>query len=229
MADFLREKGRKLPTTEACAFDAHDKILLPEYFWNNSVTAAAAKRVTFGGAKIYRIIYDVIPVALPKLFAGSWVRKFRRYVNEAINNCDIVLTISDFSKADILKHFQNVCAGKPIVVLKLPHEFIGTEDQKDSLLRLSTNCSCNYVPGLWQLADMGDIGALLAPRPLLVETGRDDRLNGERGVLNVTEQRDITRQAYALLGVEDRLAHAVFSGGHRWDGAAVLPWLARWL
>lgn len=100
---------------------------------------------------------------------------------------------------------------------------------KDSLLRLSTNCSCNYVPGLWQLADMGDIGALLAPRPLLVETGRDDRLNGERGVLNVTEQRDITRQAYALLGVEDRLAHAVFSGGHRWDGAAVLPWLARWL
>jgi dienelactone hydrolase len=100
---------------------------------------------------------------------------------------------------------------------------------KDSLLRLSTNCSCNYVPGLWQLADMGDIGALLAPRPLLVETGRDDGLNGERGVLNVTEQLDITRQAYALLGVEDRLAHTVFEGGHRWDGAAVLPWLARWL
>ena len=100
---------------------------------------------------------------------------------------------------------------------------------KDSLLRLSTNCSCNYVPGLWQLADMGDIGALLAPRPLLVETGRDDGLNGERGVLNVTEQLDITRQAYALLGVEDRLAHTMFEGGHRWDGATVLPWLARWL
>jgi dienelactone hydrolase len=100
---------------------------------------------------------------------------------------------------------------------------------KDSLLRLSRNCSCNYVPGLWQLADMGDIGALLAPRPLLIETGRHDDLNGERGVLNVTEQLDITRQAYALLGAEDRLAHSVFEGGHRWDGAAVLPWLARWL
>jgi dienelactone hydrolase len=100
---------------------------------------------------------------------------------------------------------------------------------KDSLLRLSRNCSCNYVPGLWQLADMGDIGALLAPRPLLVETGRADDLNGERGVLNVTEQLDITRQAYALLGAEDRLAHTVFEGGHRWDGNAVVPWLARWL
>jgi dienelactone hydrolase len=104
--------------------------------------------------------------------------------------------------------------------------FYGT---KDALLRLSTNCSCNYVPGLWQLADMGDIGALLAPRPLLIETGSHDPLNGERGVANVTEQLAITRQAYALLGVEERLAHSVFEGGHRWDGTAVLPWLARWL
>jgi len=100
---------------------------------------------------------------------------------------------------------------------------------KDSLLRLSTNCSCNYVPGLWQIADMGDIGALIAPRPLLIETGRHDDLNGERGVVNVTEQLAIVRQAYALLDADDRLAHTVFEGGHRWDGADALPWLARWL
>jgi len=100
---------------------------------------------------------------------------------------------------------------------------------KDSLLYMSQNCSCNYVPGLWQLADMGDIGALIAPRPLLIETGRHDPLNGARGVANVTEQLAITRTAYALLGLEDRLAHSVFEGGHRWDGADVLPWLARWL
>jgi hypothetical protein len=85
------------------------------------------------------------------------------------------------------------------------------------------------VPGLWQIADMGDIGALIAPRPLLIETGRYDELNGQRGVANVIEQCEITRQAYALLGVEDRLAHTLFEGGHRWDGADVLPWLARWL
>ena len=100
---------------------------------------------------------------------------------------------------------------------------------KDSLLHMSKNCSCNYVPGLWQLADMGDIGALIAPRPLLIETGRHDHLNGERGVANVTEQYGITRQAYALLDAEERLAHSMFEGGHRWDGTDVLPWLARWL
>jgi dienelactone hydrolase len=100
---------------------------------------------------------------------------------------------------------------------------------KDALLRLSQNCSCNYVPGLWQLADMGDIGALIAPRPFLIETGRADALNGARGVANVTKQVELARQAYTLLGVTDRLAHSVFQGAHRWDGVEALPWLSRWL
>lgn len=100
---------------------------------------------------------------------------------------------------------------------------------KDALLRLNQNCSCNYVPGLWQLADMGDLGALVAPRPLLIETGSQDGLNGARGMANVSEQLNITRQAYRLLGVDDHLAHSVFEGDHRWYGADALPWLMRWL
>ncbi|MBL7200422.1 MAG: hypothetical protein ISS56_09755 [Anaerolineae bacterium] len=100
---------------------------------------------------------------------------------------------------------------------------------KDALLRLCANCSCNYVPHLWELADMGDIGALIAPRPLLVETGSLDPLNGERGVVNVAEQLAITRGAYQMLGVSDRLAHAIFVGEHMWHGEQALPWLVRWL
>jgi len=97
---------------------------------------------------------------------------------------------------------------------------------KDALLRLNSNCSCNYVPGLWQLADMGDIGALIAPRPLLIETGREDPLNGERGAVNAEEQVAIARQAYRLLGAEERLEHDIFAGGHRWHGVRALPFLA---
>jgi dienelactone hydrolase len=100
---------------------------------------------------------------------------------------------------------------------------------KDSLLKMYDNCSCNYVPGLWELADMGDIGALLAPRPLLIETGDADPLNGERGVANAQEQVAITRQAYALLGAEDKLSHHIFAGDHRWCGEKALPWLAEHL
>ncbi|WP_308638308.1 alpha/beta hydrolase family protein [Paenibacillus silvisoli] len=100
---------------------------------------------------------------------------------------------------------------------------------KDSLLKQPHHCGCNYVPRLWNYVDMGDIAALIAPRALLIETGTMDPLNGERGVANVTEQLAITRQAYELLGREDRLQHHLFEGGHRWDGAAAYPFAERWL
>jgi hypothetical protein len=66
---------------------------------------------------------------------------------------------------------------------------------KDSLLKRSDNCGCNYVPHLWEYIDMCDLGALIAPRPLLIESGTEDDLNGERGIENVLEQVAATRKA----------------------------------
>ncbi len=91
----------------------------------------------------------------------------------------------------------------------------------DSLLVLNENCDCNYVPGLWNAVDMGDLGALVAPRALAVESGDSDRLSGKRGLANVTEQLETTRRAYRLLGAEHNLTHHVFAGPHRWQGDAV--------
>lgn len=99
----------------------------------------------------------------------------------------------------------------------------------DSLLHLSGNCDCNYIPHMWEAADMGDVAALIAPRPLLIETARQDPLNGPRGLANVLEQYTITEQAYKLLDVPDRLAHDMFDGGHVWRGTAALAWLDQWL
>jgi len=99
----------------------------------------------------------------------------------------------------------------------------------DSLLQLSNNCDCNYIPHMWETADMGDVAALIAPRPLLIEAARQDGLNGSRGIDNVIEQCEITRSAYRLLGVEERYATDFFDGGHEWHGQASLLWLDRWL
>lgn len=76
---------------------------------------------------------------------------------------------------------------------------------------------------------MGDIGALIAPRPFMVESGTQDELNGERGVDNVVEQLEITRKAYQLFEMEDRLYHSVFNGEHKWDGAKSLEFFEKWL
>lgn len=87
---------------------------------------------------------------------------------------------------------------------------------RDALLTLNSNCSCNYVPHLWEHLDMGDIASLIAPRPLWVQSCREDRLNGPRGVVNAEEQVAVARRAYALLGVQDRLLHEICPGAHQW-------------
>jgi len=50
------------------------------------------------------------------------------------------------------------------------------------------NCDRNYVPGMWNLADMGDLSALIAPRSFFVETGDTDPLNGASVLPNVKRQ-----------------------------------------
>ena len=87
---------------------------------------------------------------------------------------------------------------------------------KDSLMILNGNCSCNYVPHLWEHFDMGDIGSLIAPRNLMIQSCREDHLNGNRGLENVYEQLAVIRKAYELYGAEQRVVHDIHDGGHCW-------------
>lgn len=100
---------------------------------------------------------------------------------------------------------------------------------KESLLDLHQNCSCNYVPHLYEFVDMGDIAAMIAPRPLLVESGDKDPLNGASGLVNVESQIAIITKAYELMGSADHLKHVVFEGEHRWGGAEAIPWMEKHL
>ena len=70
---------------------------------------------------------------------------------------------------------------------------------------------------------------MIAPRPVLIETGTLDPLNGASGVDNVNSQVAITRRAYKLLGAQDALKHDVFEGEHKWHGVEAIPWMKRWL
>lgn len=100
---------------------------------------------------------------------------------------------------------------------------------QESLLIQSNNCICNMVPGLWRDFDMGDIGALIAPRGLFIETGDCDGLNGRSNLSNVRSQLRISRKTFAALGEGGRLRQHVFHGPHRWDGSRAIPWLRKML
>ncbi len=92
---------------------------------------------------------------------------------------------------------------------------------RESFLELPQNCACNFVPHLFETADMGELGALIAPRPFFVESGEKDPLSGKSGVENVKSQLDVTRKAYELFGARDRVVHSVHGGGHQWVGAGM--------
>jgi dienelactone hydrolase len=87
---------------------------------------------------------------------------------------------------------------------------------KDALLERNGNCNCNYIPHLWENYDMGDIGALLAPRKLFIQSGDKDHLNGKNGVANVKSQLEIIKKAYSFYDAQDLVTHHVFEGPHKW-------------
>jgi dienelactone hydrolase len=72
-----------------------------------------------------------------------------------------------------------------------------------------------------------DVAALVAPRPMLVETGTDD------AIFPVGAARESVARLRPLYDRApegaDALVHDVFEGGHRWHGARVAAFLERWL
>jgi len=98
---------------------------------------------------------------------------------------------------------------------------------KESLIELPQNCACNFVPFFFETADIGELGALIAPRPLFIESGEKDGLNGKSGLGNVYPQVEIARKAYRLFDCEERLEHRTHPGGHQWIGTGMREFLGR--
>ena len=71
-----------------------------------------------------------------------------------------------------------------------------------------------------------DLGALIAPRPLLIESGTKDDLFP---VAVAAESVRRVGLVYGHEGVGDRLTHDVFEGEHQWHGVAAVDFLNRWL
>lgn len=80
-------------------------------------------------------------------------------------------------------------------------------------------CSCNYVPGLWNIADISDIASLIAPRPLFVENGLEDIESGPVGIQGPEEQVSRIRNVYKSLGADEKLVMSTPPGPHAWHAS----------
>jgi dienelactone hydrolase len=88
------------------------------------------------------------------------------------------------------------------------------------------HCICNFAPGLARHFDMSDLAAMVAPRPMLVESGTKDDIfpiKASRAAVRTI------RQHYGVFDARDRVTHDVFEGEHQWSGRRLKSFLRKWL
>ena len=88
----------------------------------------------------------------------------------------------------------------------------------EASIGVQEHCACNYVPGVMNLGDMGDVLGLVAPRPLCLIQGKDDPIFPVEGA---KEQFETIRKVYEAAGVPDTCELYIGPEGHRYyfDGA----------
>jgi dienelactone hydrolase len=87
-------------------------------------------------------------------------------------------------------------------------------------------CGAQFVPGLLRWAELPDVAALIAPRPLLIEAGLHDvhfQIDASR------EAHRTLERAYRLLGADEHLWRDEFDAGHRWSGRLAYAFMDRYL
>jgi dienelactone hydrolase len=88
-------------------------------------------------------------------------------------------------------------------------------------------CGSQVMAGQLGVLEHLDVAALVAPRPMLVESGMDDLIFP---IASARATVASLAKVYAQLGApEGALAHDVFDGEHRWHGALVPDFLQQWL
>jgi dienelactone hydrolase len=88
------------------------------------------------------------------------------------------------------------------------------------------HCPCNDIPSVLCYAEMGDVAALIAPRPVLFVNGREDPTANP----GTRESFAVARHVYQLLGVPRRARLLEPEGmGHYFDNQLASGWLLRWL
>jgi dienelactone hydrolase len=118
-----------------------------------------------------------------------------------------------------ITYFAACC--EPRIKAAMPSCYVCTF--RDSIGRLY-HCQDNYIPGILKWFEMGDLGCLISPRPLVVVAGRDDSIFPISGV---EQTYDLIKRIYAAEGASDNCTLVVGEGGHRFYADDAWPQFKR--
>lgn len=92
---------------------------------------------------------------------------------------------------------------------------------KDSIFAME-HCLCNFVPGLSKFGEIYDLVGLIAPRPLLIESGSHDKIFPRKSVVRCVEK---TEKVYKVFSDEFLVETDYFVGRHRINGEKAYDFL----
>jgi len=82
------------------------------------------------------------------------------------------------------------------------------------------HCCCGYVPGILNEMEMGDMAAMIAPRPLVIVNGRYDPIQPFEAA---EAEYETVKKIYRAAGVPDNCAFVAGEEGHRFYAAQAWP------
>lgn len=94
---------------------------------------------------------------------------------------------------------------------------------RDSILS-RWHCPDNYIPGIMKIGEIYDFASSLAPRELLIESGKKDKLFPFDASKKAHEN---IKRIYKLVGVENKLVIDVFDGKHSVSGRKSFDFLSK--
>ena len=96
---------------------------------------------------------------------------------------------------------------------------------EDSIIAMD-HCPCNFIPGIRNYFEMGDLTGLIAPKKLVIVCGKEDSIFPLEGVRKTFE---VTKSIYKMLSLEDDCVLVEGNGGHQFYPDEAWPVIHRFL
>ena len=87
-------------------------------------------------------------------------------------------------------------------------------------------CGSQFLSHMYRYGDVADVVGLIAPRPLLIESGIKDSCFS---ITSAREAHKKLRRIYKAAGASDRLEFDIFPGEHMFSGRKAFKFFEKWL
>jgi dienelactone hydrolase len=110
-------------------------------------------------------------------------------------------------------------AVEPRIGMAIPGSYFCTFEGSIGTIR---HCPCNYVPGIMCAGEMYDVAGLIAPRPFMAVTGREDEIFPYPAVEKAFSE---LKKIYHVMGASELCRLSTGEGGHRYYKRDVWPFV----